>query len=75
MGKGEIAHYEQFLLFPAVFSKDLYCRHEKIENESASRRLDHFPLTLYQFVDFGLFQNERVLQMANLNLTKTAEGF
>ena len=27
VGKGEIAHYEQFLLFP-VFSKDLYCRHE-----------------------------------------------
>ena len=29
-GKGEIARYEQFLLFfPAVFSKDLYCRHIK----------------------------------------------
>ena len=28
VGKGEIAHYEQFLLFP-VFSKDLYCRHIK----------------------------------------------
>ena len=28
VGKGEIAHYEQFLLFP-VFSKDLYSRHEK----------------------------------------------
>ena len=27
-GKGEIARYEQFLLFP-VFSKDLYCRHVK----------------------------------------------
>ena len=26
-GKGEIAHYEQFLLFPTEFSKDLYCRH------------------------------------------------
>ena len=25
--KGEIAHYEQFLLFPTVFSKDLYWRH------------------------------------------------
>ena len=34
MGKGEIARYEQFLLFPqcfqkTVFSKDLYCRHVK----------------------------------------------
>ena len=28
MGKGEIAHYEQFLLFP-VFSKGLFCRHVK----------------------------------------------
>ena len=28
VGKGEIAHYKQFLLFP-VFSKDLYCRHVK----------------------------------------------
>ena len=28
VGKGEIALYEQFLLFP-VFSKDLYCRHIK----------------------------------------------
>ena len=27
-GKGEIAHYEQFLLFP-VFSNDLYCRQVK----------------------------------------------
>ena len=26
--KREIAHYEQFLLFP-VFSNDLYCRHLK----------------------------------------------
>ena len=29
VGKGEIAHYEQSLLFPAVFSKDLYSRHVK----------------------------------------------
>ena len=28
VGKGEIARYELFLLFP-VFSKDLYCRHVK----------------------------------------------
>ena len=27
-GKGEIARFKQFLLFP-VFSKDLYCRHVK----------------------------------------------
>ena len=27
VGKGEIAHNEQFLLFPTVFSEDLYCRH------------------------------------------------
>ena len=25
-GKGEIARYEQFLLFPQFFSKELYCR-------------------------------------------------
>ena len=29
MGKGEIACYEQFLLFPQVFSKGLHCRHVK----------------------------------------------
>ena len=28
MGKGEIAHEKQFVLFPQ-FSKDLYCRHTK----------------------------------------------
>ena len=28
VGKGEIAHYEQFFLFPTVFSKDLYCRQQ-----------------------------------------------
>ena len=27
VGKGEIARHEQFLLFPTVFSKGLYCRH------------------------------------------------
>ena len=27
-GKGEIARYEQLLLFP-VFSRDLFCRHVK----------------------------------------------
>ena len=29
VGKGEIARYEQFLLFPQCFLKDLYCRHVK----------------------------------------------
>ena len=28
VGKGEIAHYQQFLLIP-VFSRDLNCRHVK----------------------------------------------
>ena len=28
-GKGEIARYEQFLVFPTLFSKDLYRRHIK----------------------------------------------
>ena len=28
-GKGEITRYEQFLLLPAVFSKDLYSSHVK----------------------------------------------
>ena len=26
---GEIARYGQFLLFPTMFSKDLYCKHVK----------------------------------------------
>ena len=30
VGKGEIAHYEQFLLFSSMFSEDFYCRHIKI---------------------------------------------
>ena len=29
VGKGEIARYEQFLLFPQCFQKNLYCRHVK----------------------------------------------
>ena len=29
VGKEEIARYEQFFLFPTVFSKDMYCRHIK----------------------------------------------
>ena len=29
VGKREIALYEQLLFFSTVFSKDLYCRHEK----------------------------------------------
>ena len=29
MGKGEIACYEQFLLFLLCFQKTLYCRHVK----------------------------------------------
>ena len=29
VGKGEIARYEQFLLFPQCFLKDLFCRHVK----------------------------------------------
>ena len=29
VGKGEIARYVQFLLFPQCFQKDLYCRHVK----------------------------------------------
>ena len=31
VGKGEIARYmyKEFLLFPQVFSEDLYCRHKK----------------------------------------------
>ena len=29
VGKGEIAHYEQFLLFPQCFQKVLYSRHVK----------------------------------------------
>ena len=30
VGKGEIARYEQFLLFPHCFQKDLYCKRVKI---------------------------------------------
>ena len=29
VGKGKIACYEQFVLFPTVFLKDLYCRYVK----------------------------------------------
>ena len=29
VGKGVIARYKQFLVFPTVFSKALYCRHKK----------------------------------------------
>ena len=29
VGKGDIAHYEQCLLFPQYFQKDLYCRQVK----------------------------------------------
>ena len=29
VGKGEIARYEQFILFSRCFSKDFYCRHVK----------------------------------------------
>ena len=29
LGKEEIANYQQFLLFPTEFSKDLYFTHEK----------------------------------------------
>ena len=29
VGKGEIARYEQFLIFPQCFQNDLYCRHVK----------------------------------------------
>ena len=29
VGKGEIAHYEQFTPFPTVFSKEFYGRHMK----------------------------------------------
>ena len=28
VGKGEIARYEEFFLFPLCFQKDLYCRRE-----------------------------------------------
>ena len=31
MGKGEIARYEQFLLFSTVFSQESYCRYAKIK--------------------------------------------
>ena len=29
VGKEEIAHYEEFFLFPQCFQKELYCRHVK----------------------------------------------
>ena len=29
VGKGGVARYEQFLLFPLCFQKDLYCRYVK----------------------------------------------
>ena len=33
VGKGEIAHYKQFLLF-SVFSKDLYCRQNALKRST-----------------------------------------
>ena len=37
VGKGEIARYEKFHLFPTVFSKDLYCRHEFVRERIKKR--------------------------------------
>ena len=39
MGKGEIAHCEQFLLFP-LFSKDLYSR--QVKSELIGKGLEEF---------------------------------
>ena len=39
VGKGKIAHYEQFLIFPQCVSKDLYCRHIKTK-ASLRKRLE-----------------------------------
>ena len=55
VGQGEIARYEQFLLFP-VLSKDLYCRHVKTRAclgkgyiVEAHRIVLHSPIELFLF--------------------------
>ena len=53
---GEIAHDEQFLLFPTVFSKDLFCRHVKTR---ACRKRVKF---LYQIIKSWTCQNRKYLQ-------------
>ena len=42
VGKGEIAFYEQFLLFLTVFSKNFYCRHVKAR-DFFGKGLKHWP--------------------------------
>ena len=51
VGKGEIACYEQFLLFP-VFSKDLYCRHVKYQG-LFGKRLKGFGFKKARQIDDG----------------------
>ena len=63
VGKGEIARYEQFLLFPWCFSKDLYCRHVKtglvwkrVKNVLNLSLIPH-PTPPSHFSEFSIFRN------------------
>ena len=60
MEKGEIAQYEQFLLFPTVFSKDLLCRHvkpgllwERVEKKQILLEKEKMILIFNPFNDLG----------------------
>ena len=66
VGKGEIAHYEQFLLFPQCFSYDLYCRYLKTRA----------CLGTVQNLLFGKGLITRLdLKINNLALYQTSPGF
>ena len=60
VGKGEIARYEQFLLFPQCFQKACFPGASKgaIVWEKVKIQVYYF-LTLYQTENFRLFQTER----------------
>ena len=53
VGKGEIARYEQFLLFPHCFQKACFQGRQKVS--LSGNGLNHFQTT-----NFRLFQTERV---------------
>ena len=61
VGKGEIAHYEHFLLFTQCFQKDLYSRLVRTRACLGKGQVsEKGGLTHYQTTNFRLFQIERV---------------
>ena len=47
LGKGEIARFKQFLLFPKCFQKDLYYRSACKNQGFFGKELNHYSLHLY----------------------------